>query len=66
MVVAIISQAKDAGGRVRDTQMRKIKTGRKKEKGEIRAKIEESKKRGRSLLANAIQRVRLDRLKNTR
>lgn len=39
MVVAIISQAKDAGGRVRDTQMRKIKTGRKKEKGKIRANI---------------------------
>lgn len=31
MVVAIISQAESAGGRVRDTQMRKIKTGREKE-----------------------------------
>lgn len=43
MVAAIISQAKDAGGRVRDTQMRKIKTGRKKEKGEIREKIKRVK-----------------------
>lgn len=34
MVVAIISQAKDAGGRVRDTQMRKNKN--REEEGEGR------------------------------
>lgn len=65
MVVAIISQAKSAGGRVRDTQMIKIKTGRKKKKkGEIRENIEESNNRGRSL-GNAIKWVRLDRFKKT-
>lgn len=63
MVVAIISQAESAGGRVRDTRMRKIKTGRKKEKGEIIDKEEEGKKRGRSSLDNGIKGVRLDRFK---
>lgn len=65
MVVAIISQAKSAGGRVRDTQMIKIKTGRKKKKGEIRENIEERNNRGRSSLGNAIKWVRLDRFKKT-
>lgn len=65
MVVAIISQAKSAGGRVRDTQMRKIKTGRKQKKREIREIIEESNNRGRSSLGNAIKWVRLDRFKKT-
>lgn len=65
MVVAIISQAKSAGGRVRDAQMnRKIKTGRKK-KGEIREIIKGSNNRGRSSLGNAIKWVRLDRFKKT-
>lgn len=45
MVVAIISQAESAGGRVRDTQMRKTKTGREKEKGEITEKKEEVKRK---------------------
>lgn len=54
MVVAIISRAESAGGRVGDTQTRKMKTGRKEEKGEITRKREESEKRGRSSLDNAI------------
>lgn len=44
--MAIISQAESAGGRVRDTQMGKIKTRREKEKkGEITEKKEEAKRR---------------------
>lgn len=45
MVVAITSQAESAGGRVRDTQMRKIKTGREKEKAEITEKREEVRRK---------------------
>lgn len=45
MVVAIIGQAASAGGRVRDTQMREIKTGREKEKGDVTEKKEEVKRK---------------------
>lgn len=45
--MAIISQAESGGGRVRDTQMRKIKTRREEEKkGEITEKKEEAKREG--------------------